>query len=133
MEIKTIIGFIIALVWMFLRNYEQKARTQLPVPLPESVGVPDSKGNPFPKTASGARHELKSAKKNINKNFPVRAAYPDPLVSSSKKGGASPEIMETGSIDEQINEFAEGIRLKLQSPEGAREAFVYNEIFKQRV
>jgi hypothetical protein len=133
MELKTIIGFIIALVWMFLRNYEQKARPQPPIPVPEPVNKPVFDGDAFPKSAPNTRHKLNSAKKNINKISPVRAAYSEPVVSISKKGGTAPEITETGGIDEQINEFAEEIRYKLQSPAGAREAFIYNEIFKQRV
>lgn len=129
MEWKTVVIFLLALVWSFVRNYERKPRKVNPVPAPQPG---PTKGNVSPKMPPLSRKNLTQPK--VSEKIPVnRAANTAPPESWRKKGG-DPELQTATELPEvQQNDFAEEVRFKLKTPVGAREAFIYNEIFQRRV
>lgn len=127
---KTIVGFILVVLWFFIKNYERRPGNQ-PVRPPQPVPVP--KVDVPPQKTVLKKTENMASEKNINKNRPVAAAFTGSKDSINTKPSDTSVIHQDLFIDEQINEVAEKIRLKLGSSDGAREAFIYNEIFKRRV
>ena len=127
MEWKTVIVFLLILFWSFIRNYERKPQKVNPEPIPQPM---NTKGDVSPKMSRNSANQ--AVHKKIQKIPLTRAANTPAVVSLRQKGG-EPEKMTTAELpEEQQYDFAEQVRLKLRTQDGAREAFILNEIFRKR-
>ena len=129
MEWKTVVIFLLALIWSFVRNYERKPRkvNTIPVPAPKQY-----KGDVSPKM-SQRQQKVQTVQKKPVIIQQSRAANPVVPASSVKKGGVQEYQTTTELPEEQQNDLAEVVRFKLRTQNGAREAFILNEIFQKRV
>jgi hypothetical protein len=132
-ELKTIIFFIMAVAWFFIKNYENKPRVMPPAPVPDPDQLPDFTGKGLNRSTEILSDRAKTQKNFSTKNPGIRAAEPTHNVSSIQKGGTNQESEKNDSNDQEVNEFAEELASKLRTNSGAREAFIYSEIFNRRV
>jgi hypothetical protein len=146
MEWQTIVGFVLALLWFVVKNYERKPRVMPPVSpenqkkhpqhqaVPARRKVPDTikktysdKSKPNPLSNRPVPHTA------VNADSPVyQAAFKPAFSSDMEKGGKTAETEQMEIHDPDGYEFAERIRLQLKSRQTAREAFIYSEIFKRK-
>ena len=122
-----------AVAWFFIKNYENKPRVMPKAP----VSGPDPASDFTGKGLHGHTTSLSDRTKN-QKNFSTkktinRVAEPAEKVSLIQRGGTDHESEKNDSKDMEFNEFADDLVSKLRTNSGAREAFIYSEIFNRRV
>ena len=127
MEWKTVVVFLLILFWSFIRNYERKQVKVNPEPVPPPI---QSKGDVSPKMSRNTVKQV--VEKKIRKNPSYQAANKLSMESLRQKGGETEKKPTTELPEEQQNDFADEVRYKLRTPDGAREAFILNEIFQPR-
>ena len=147
MEWKTILGFVLALLFLFFKNYERKPRVMppaVPVPKekqPQPQRVPmkkpsvtsvkkayTDKSKPNPLSHRPYSHAAKSSESVLN-----QAAFEPAYSSITEKGGLKANTEEIDIHDPEGDGFAERIRLQFKSAQTAREAFIYSEIFNRKI
>jgi hypothetical protein len=147
MEWKTILGFVLALLFLFIKNYERKPRVMPPaVPVPgEKTPKPQREPMKKPSITSVKKTYTDHTKPNPLSHLPYprkskssesvlnQAAFEPAYSSMIEKGGIKAKTEEIEIHDQDGDGFAERIRLQLKSAQTAREAFIYSEIFNRKI
>lgn len=147
MEWKTILGFVLALLFLFFKNYERKPRA-----MPPAVPVPDEKPSkpqrvPAKKPSATSvkkaytdhtkpnplSHRPYPRKSKSSESVMDQAAFEPAYSSITEKGGIRAKTEEIEIHDRDGDGFADRIRLQLKSAQTAREAFIYSEIFNRKI